>query len=102
LSAAFDWNNNQTRWSLYNASSWCNNYHTYSFTWWPDHVDFWVDGNFTGTKWDTAGGGIGVHPVIDTAVGGNGSGNPIGSIWATGDNARYLKFSSVTCQPCYS
>ena len=98
-----DWNNNQTQWQVYNSSGggWCNTDHTYSFTWWPDHIDFWVDGNFTGTKWYTTGNGIGMHIIIDTAVGGDWPGPPNSSTWATGDGARYLKVSSVTYQPYY-
>jgi hypothetical protein len=96
-----DWSNNMTQWSKNNSGGWTNNYHTYSFTWWPDHTDYWIDGVFTGTKWYTIGSGVGMHFIIDTAVGGNWPGNPDASTWATADGARYLKVSSVTYTPYY-
>jgi len=96
-----DASNNQTQWAVNNSSGWTNAFHTYSFTWWPDHIDFWVDGVFTGTKWYTTAPGVGMHFIIDTAVGGNWPGNPDASTWATGDGARYLKVSSITYTPYY-
>jgi beta-glucanase (GH16 family) len=96
-----DWNNNQTQWTRYNGSGWTNSYHTYSFTWWPDHIDYSVDGSYTGTKWYSTGNSAGMHFVVDTAVGGNWPGNPDGSTWATADGARYLKVSSITYTPYY-
>ncbi len=95
-----DWSNNQTQWSRYNGSAWTNSYHTYSFTWWPDHIDFWVDGSYTGTKWYSTGA-VGMHFIVDTAVGGNWPGNPDGSTWNTGDGARYLFVSNVEYTPYY-
>ena len=83
-----DWNNVQTTFTRANSSGWTNAYHTYSFTWWPDHIDFWVDGVFSGTKWYSTGNGIGMHFIVDTAVGGNWPGNPSASTWATADGAR--------------
>ncbi|MCX5009084.1 family 16 glycosylhydrolase [Streptomyces sp. NBC_00638] len=32
------------------SSGWTNASHTYAFTWWPDHIDFAVDGTITGSK----------------------------------------------------
>lgn len=94
-----DASNNQTQWSLNNSGGWTNSFHTYSFTWWPDHIDFRVDGSYTGTKWYTIASGVGIHFIIDTAVGGNWPGNPDSSTWATSDGARYLKVSSITYTP---
>ena len=96
-----DWSNNMTQWARGNSSGWTNAYHTYSFTWWPDHTDYWVDGSFTGTKWYTIGSGVGMHFIVDNAVGGNWPGNPDSSTWATADGARYLKVSSITYTPYY-
>jgi beta-glucanase (GH16 family) len=93
-----DWSNNTTTLTRPNPGGWSNNYHTYSFTWWPDHIDFWVDGSYTGTKWYTTGS-AGLHFIVDTAVGGNWPGNPDNSTWATPDGARYLKVSSITYTP---
>ena len=96
-----DPSNAQTQWSLNNSSGWTNTFHTYSFTWWPDHIDFSVDGVFTGTKWFTTAPGVGIHFIVDTAVGGDWPGNPDSSTWATADGARYLKASSITYTPYY-
>lgn len=96
-----DTSNNQTQWAVNKSSGWTNASHTYSFTWWPDHIDFWVDGVFTGTKWYTTASGVGMHFIIDTAVGGNWPGNPDSSTWATADGARYLKVSAITYTPYY-
>ncbi|MFC1438489.1 glycoside hydrolase family 16 protein [Streptacidiphilus sp. N1-10] len=96
-----DAGNNQTQWAANNSSGWTNAFHTYSFTWWPDHIDFWVDGVFTGTKWYSTASGVGMHFIIDTAVGGDWPGNPDSSTWATADGARYLKVSAVTYTPYY-
>ncbi|QUQ63979.1 glycoside hydrolase family 16 protein [Kutzneria sp. CA-103260] len=96
-----DANNNQTQFSAGNGGGWTNSFHTYSFTWWPDHIDFWVDGNFQGTKWYTTAAGVGMHFIVDTAVGGDWPGNPDASTWATADGARYLKVSSITYTPYY-
>jgi beta-glucanase (GH16 family) len=96
-----DAGNNQTQWSRGNGSGWTNAFHTYSFTWWPDHIDFRVDGALTGTKWYTTAPGVGIHFIVNTAVGGDWPGNPDSSTWATGDGARYLKVSSITYTPYY-
>ncbi|WP_225100644.1 family 16 glycosylhydrolase [Streptomyces sp. CoH27] len=96
-----DPNNAQTQFSKTNSAGWTNTYHTYSFTWWPDHIDFAVDGTITGTKWYTTAPGVGMHFIVDTAVGGNWPGNPNDSTWATADGARYLKVSSITYTPYY-
>ncbi|WP_435128697.1 glycoside hydrolase family 16 protein [Actinacidiphila sp. bgisy144] len=96
-----DTNNAQTQWSAHNSAGWTNSYHTYSFSWWPDHIDFDVDDVYQGTKWYTTGSGVGMHFIIDTAVGGDWPGNPDASTWATADGARYLKVSSVTYTPYY-
>ena len=95
-----DWNNGQTQWNVFNSGAWTNSFHTYSATWWPDHIDFWVDGNFTGTKSYTTGS-AGMHFIVDTAVGGDWPGNPDDSTWATADGARYLKVSNITYTPYY-
>ncbi|MFF7354881.1 family 16 glycosylhydrolase [Streptomyces filipinensis] len=94
-----DSNNAQTQFSKTNSAGWTNAYHTYSFTWWPDHIDFAVDGTITGTKWYTTAPGVGMHFIVDTAVGGDWPGNPNDSTWATADGARYLKVSSITYTP---
>ena len=60
-----DWSNNQTQWNLANSAGWTNNFHTYSFTWWPDHIDFDVDSQYIGTKWYTVGSGVGLHFIIE-------------------------------------
>ncbi|WP_327350613.1 glycoside hydrolase family 16 protein [Streptomyces sp. NBC_01304] len=96
-----DTNNAQTQWAPNNPAGWTNSFHTYSFTWWPDHIDFAVDGNFTGTKWYTTPAGTGMHFIVNTAVGGDWPGNPDSSTWATADGARYLKVSSITYTPYY-
>lgn len=96
-----DTSNAQTQWALNNPGGWTNSYHTYSFTWWPDHIDFSVDGNFTGTKWYTTAPGVGMHFIVNTAVGGDWPGNPDASTWNTADGARYLKVSSITYTPYY-
>ncbi|MFE4856667.1 family 16 glycosylhydrolase [Streptomyces sp. NPDC056670] len=96
-----DTNNAQTQWARNNASAWTNSYHTYSFSWWPDHIDFWVDGGFSGTKWYTTPPGTGMHFIVNTAVGGDWPGNPDASTWATADGARYLKVSAITYTPYY-
>jgi beta-glucanase (GH16 family) len=96
-----DTNNAQTQFSRTNSAGWTNTYHTYSFTWWPDHIDFSVDGSYTGTKWYTTPPGVGMHFIVDTAVGGDWPGNPNDSTWATADGARYLKVSSITYTPYY-
>jgi len=96
-----DTSNNQTQFTAGNSSGWTNSFHTYSFTWWPDHIDFWVDGGFQGTKWYTTAAGVGLHFIVDTAVGGDWPGNPDSSTWATADGARYLKVSSITYTPYY-
>ncbi|WP_328473619.1 glycoside hydrolase family 16 protein [Streptomyces sp. NBC_00448] len=94
-----DTSNAQTQWASYNSAGWTNSFHTYSFSWWPDHIDFAVDDVFQGTKWYTTAPGVGMHFIIDTAVGGDWPGNPDSSTWATADGARYLKVSSVTYTP---
>ncbi|MFD7164262.1 glycoside hydrolase family 16 protein [Streptomyces violascens] len=91
--------NAQTQFSKTHAGGWTNAYHTYSFTWWPDHIDFAVDGTTTGTKWYTTGPGVGMHFIVNTAVGGDWPGNPNDSTWAAADGARYLKVSSITYTP---
>ncbi|AHH99207.1 hypothetical protein GCM10010174_49670 [Kutzneria viridogrisea] len=96
-----DWNNAQTQWNRTNPGGWANNVHNYSFTWWPDHIDFSVDGSFTGTKWYTIGTGAKFHFIVNTAVGGDWPGNPDSSTWATADGARYLKVSAITYTPYY-
>ncbi|MEU9241026.1 glycoside hydrolase family 16 protein [Streptomyces shenzhenensis] len=96
-----DQNNGQTQYSKNNSSGWTNAFHTYSFTWWPDHVDFAVDGTITGSKPYTTPAGTGMHFIVDTAVGGDWPGNPDNSTWATADGARYLKVSSITYTPYY-
>ncbi|OIJ91816.1 glycoside hydrolase family 16 protein [Streptomyces monashensis] len=96
-----DPNNTQTQFSKTNSAGWTNTSHTYSFTWWPDHIDFAVDGTVTGTKWYTTAPGVGMHFIVNTAVGGDWPGNPNDSTWATADGARYLKASSITYTPYY-
>lgn len=96
-----DPNNAQAQFSKTNSAGWTNAYHTYSFTWWPDHIDFAVDGTITGTKWYTTAPGVGMHFIVNTAVGGDWPGNPDSSTWATADGARYLKVSSITYTPYY-
>jgi len=96
-----DWSNVQTQWAKGNGSGWTNAYHTYSFTWWPDHIDFSIDGGYTGTKWYTVGPGVGMHFIVNTAVGGNWPGNPDSSTWATSDGARYLSVSAIKYTPYY-
>lgn len=94
-----DANNGQTQYSANNSGGWTNTFHTYSFTWWPDHIDFDVDGVFEGTTWYTTAPGVGMHFIVDTAVGGDWPGNPDASTWATADGARYLKVSAITYTP---
>ncbi|MCX4884234.1 glycoside hydrolase family 16 protein [Streptomyces sp. NBC_00847] len=94
-----DANNAQNQFSKTNSAGWTNAYHTYSFTWWPDHIDFAVDGTITGTKWYTTAPGVGMRFIVNTAVGGDWPGNPNDSTWATPDGARYLKVSSITYTP---
>ncbi|KND30586.1 glycoside hydrolase family 16 protein [Streptomyces acidiscabies] len=94
-----DANNAQTQFSKTNSSGWTNAYHRYSFTWWPDHIDFAVDGTVTGTKWYTTPQGVGMRFIVNTAVGGDWPGNPDESTWATADGARYLRVSSITYTP---
>ncbi|MEU5046020.1 glycoside hydrolase family 16 protein [Streptomyces griseorubiginosus] len=94
-----DPNNAQAQFSKTNSGGWTNSYHTYSFTWWPDHIDFAVDGTITGTKWYTTAPGVKMHFIVNTAVGGDWPGNPNNSTWATADGARYLKVSSITYTP---
>ena len=94
-----DNNNGQTQFSASNPGGWTNSFHTYSFTWWPDHIDFDVDGVFQGTKWYTTAPGVGMHFIVDTAVGGDWPGNPNASTWATADGARYLKVSAIEYTP---
>ncbi|MEW2165303.1 glycoside hydrolase family 16 protein [Streptomyces sp. NPDC007084] len=96
-----DTGNAQTQWAVNNSGGWTNSFHTYSFTWWPDHIDFSVDGAFQGTKWYTTPAGIGMHFIVNTAVGGDWPGNPDASTWATADGARYLKVSAITYTPYY-
>lgn len=96
-----DANNAQDQWAPGNSSGWTNAYHTYSFTWFPDHIDFAVDGAFTGTKWYTTAPGVGMRFIVNTAVGGDWPGNPNDSTWATADGARYLKCSAITHTPYY-
>lgn len=96
-----DPNNAQAQFSKTNSAGWTNAYHRYSFTWWPDHIDFAVDGTITGTKWYTTAPGVGMHLIVNTAVGGDWPGNPNDSTWATADGARYLKVSSITYTPYY-
>ncbi|MFE9448946.1 family 16 glycosylhydrolase [Streptomyces sp. NPDC006739] len=94
-----DTNNAQTQFSKTNPAGWTNAFHRYSFTWWPDHIDFAVDGAVTGTKWYTTPPGVGMRFIVNTAVGGDWPGNPNDSTWATADGARYLKVSSITYTP---
>ncbi|WP_406376559.1 glycoside hydrolase family 16 protein [Streptomyces sp. NBC_00647] len=94
-----DVNNAQSQYASGNSSGWTNASHTYSFTWWPDHIDFAVDGTITGSKAYTTPAGIGMHFIVNTAVGGDWPGNPDASTWATADGARYLKVSSITYTP---
>jgi beta-glucanase (GH16 family) len=96
-----DASNVQTQWTANNSGDWTNTFHTYSFTWWPDHIDFTVDGAFQGTKWYSTAAGVGMHFIVDTAVGGDWPGNPNSSTWATADGARYLKVSAITYTPYY-
>lgn len=96
-----DANNGQTQWTVNNSGGWTNTFHTYSATWWPDHIDFSVDGAFQGTKWYSTAAGVGMHFIVDTAVGGDWPGNPDSSTWATADGARYLKVSAITYTPYY-
>ncbi|MCX5051687.1 glycoside hydrolase family 16 protein [Streptomyces sp. NBC_00474] len=96
-----DANNTQNQFSKNNSAGWTNAYHKYSFTWWPDHIDFAVDGTITGTKWYTTAPGVGMHFIVNTAVGGDWPGNPNDSTWATSDGARYLKVSSITYTPYF-
>ncbi|MFD6555744.1 family 16 glycosylhydrolase [Streptomyces sp. NPDC058398] len=94
-----DVNNAQTQYASGNSSGWTNAYHTYAFTWWPDHIDFAVDGTIRGSKAYTTPAGTGMHFIVNTAVGGDWPGNPNDSTWATADGARYLKVSSITYTP---
>jgi beta-glucanase (GH16 family) len=96
-----DPNNAQAQWASGNGGGWTNSFHNYSFTWWPDHIDFTVDGVFKGTKWYTTAPGVGMHFIVNTAVGGDWPGNPDASTWSTADGARYLKVSSITYTPYY-
>ncbi|MEW2519618.1 glycoside hydrolase family 16 protein [Actinacidiphila alni] len=96
-----DTSNAQTQWTKYNAAGWTNSFHTYSFSWWPDHIDFAVDEVYQGTKWYTTAPGVGMHFIVNTAVGGDWPGNPDSSTWATADGARYLKVSAITYTPYY-
>lgn len=96
-----DPDNAQTQFSKANSSGWTNAYHTYSFTWFPDHIDFTVDGTITGTKWYSTAPGVGMRFIVNTAVGGDWPGNPNDSTWATADGARYLKVSAITYTPYY-
>ncbi|MDH6455571.1 beta-glucanase (GH16 family) [Streptomyces sp. SAI-126] len=94
-----DINNAQQQFSRTNSSGWTNSYHTYSFSWFPDHIDFAVDGNITGTTWYRTPAGTGLRFIANIAVGGDWPGNPDSSTWATADGARYLKVSSITHTP---
>ena len=95
-----DVNNNQQQFSK-NSAAWTNAYHRYSFSWFPDHIDFAVDGVTTGTTWYRAPSGTGLRFIANIAVGGDWPGNPDSSTWATGDGARYLKISSITHTPYF-
>jgi len=94
-----DLSNIQTQWAK--SGSWSNSWHTYSFSWFPDHIDYWLDNNYTGTKWYSLGSNYKLHFIVDTAVGGDWPGNPNASTWATADGARYLKVSAITYTPYY-
>ncbi|MCX4919616.1 glycoside hydrolase family 16 protein [Streptomyces sp. NBC_00687] len=96
-----DTSNAQAQWAVNNSGGWTNSFHTYSFTWWPDHIDFTVDGAYQGTKWYSTAAGVGMHFIVNTAVGGDWPGNPDSSTWATADGARYLKVSAITYTPYY-
>ncbi|MGW4169607.1 glycoside hydrolase family 16 protein [Streptomyces chartreusis] len=96
-----DAGNAQQQFSRTNPSGWTNAYHTYSFSWFPDHIDFAVDGAFTGTTWYSTPPGTGMHFIANIAVGGDWPGNPNSSTWATADGARYLKISAITHTPYY-
>ncbi|RFU84312.1 glycoside hydrolase family 16 protein [Streptomyces triticagri] len=96
-----DINNAQEQFSTTNSAGWTNAFHTYSFTWMPDHIDFAVDGQVTGTTWYTTPAGTGMHFIANIAVGGDWPGNPDGSTWDTADGARYLHVSSITHTPYY-
>lgn len=96
-----DVNNVQQQFSRTNPAGWTNAFHTYSFSWFPDHIDYAVDGVISGTTWYTSPPGTGMHFIANIAVGGDWPGNPDASTWATADGARYLKLSSVTHTPYY-
>ncbi|MGW3818679.1 hypothetical protein [Streptomyces sp. NPDC005046] len=52
-------------------------------------------------KWYSTAPGVGMHFIVNNAVGGDWPGNPNSSTWATADGARYLKVSSITYTPYY-
>jgi beta-glucanase (GH16 family) len=75
-----------------------NAFHTYSFSFYPNDIDFFVDGHYitsTYCNYPTAS----MHFIADVAVGGDWPGNPNSSTWATADGARYLKLSNLTFTP---
>jgi len=94
-----DLSNQQTQWMK--SAAYADNWHTYSFSWFPDHTDYWIDGAYTGTKWYSLNSGYRLHFIVNTAVGGDWPRNPNTSTWATGDGARYLKVSAITYTPYY-
>ena len=94
-----DWNNNQTQWNR--TGSYAGNFHTYEFVWMPNRIDYYIDGTFTGTAWYAIDQSIGMHVIVDTAIGGNWPGSPDRTTWNTPDGARYLKCSSITYTPYY-
>ena len=95
-----DWSHHQTQWSMNYGYWWTDSWHTFSFIWYPDRIEYYHDGTYTGTI-SYATGTCSMHLIVDTAVGGNWPGNPNSSTWATSDGARYLKMYYATYQPYY-
>lgn len=82
-----------------NSLGGANTFHTYSFSWYPNDIDFFVDGNYIGSTYCNYTSSTTMHLIVDTAVGGDWPGSPNSSTWSTADGARYLKVSSITYTP---
>jgi len=94
-----DWQDHQTQWNK--PGNYAGSFHTYEFVWLPDRIDYYIDGTFTGTAWYSINSNVGMHVIVNTAIGGNWPGNPDSTTWNTPDGARYTKCSAITYTPYY-
>jgi hypothetical protein len=81
-----------------NTKGGANVSHTYSFSFYPNDIDFFVDGTYISSTYCNYTSSA-MHFIADVAVGGDWPGNPNSSTWATSDGARYLKLSNLTFTP---